>query len=149
LVISAAVLSATVMSGCSAAGEARAEQVEPPQASTANQQPSLAASLEAEALDDAGICTDFGDVLTIMENADVALAEGRMEAQERDGWHRLAMRVLDRLPSSGDSAVQTAIGDLQQSTVVDSPVWVEAHDALSVACDDLGAPLAIQMFTGG
>lgn len=60
-------------------------------------------------------------MLTIVENADVALAEGRMAAQEHDGWYRLATRALQRLPSGGDGDVQTAIGDLQESTVVNSP----------------------------
>ncbi|OLT53549.1 hypothetical protein BJF88_10975 [Cellulosimicrobium sp. CUA-896] len=146
--LSALVLSTAAVSGCSADGEADARQLDPPPASTAAQQPS-ATPAEAETPDDAALCTAFGDVLTILENADVGLADGRMEAQERDGWYRLATRVLDRLPSSGDSAVQTAIGDLQASTAVDSPAWGEAERALGAACDDVGAPLAITMFTGG
>ncbi|WP_171467206.1 hypothetical protein [Cellulosimicrobium sp. 72-3] len=100
------------------------------------------------------------ETATFSENADLALAEGRMEAQERDGWYRLATRVLDRLPSAGDSAVQTAIGELKEiapvtsgafgeSTGVRSPEWNDVQGDLGDACDDLGAPLAITMFTGG
>ncbi|QUB99080.1 hypothetical protein [Cellulosimicrobium cellulans] len=159
-VLSAAVLSATAMGGCSAEGEAHAEQIETPQASTAAQQPSPVDPPEVDALDDAVICTAYGDVTTIAENADLALAEGRMEAQERDGWYRLATRVLDRLPSAGDSAVQTAIGELKEiapvtsgafgeSTGVRSPEWNDVQGDLGDACDGLGAPLAITMFTGG
>ena len=125
-VLSAAVLSATVMGGCSAEGEAHAGQTETPQASTAAQQPSPVDPPEVDALDDAAICTAYGDVMTIAENADLALAKGRTEAQERDGWYRLATRVLDRLPSAGDSAVQTAIGELKEIAPVTSGAFGES-----------------------
>ncbi|MFC8921823.1 hypothetical protein [Cellulosimicrobium sp. NPDC057127] len=148
-VLSAVVLSTAVVGACSAGGDGPAGQPDAPPASTAAQQPSPTAPAEAGAPDDAAVCTAVSDVMTILENADVGLAEGRMEAQEHGGWYRLATRVLDRLPSSGTSAVQTAIGDLQESTVVDSPAWGEAQLALGTACDDVGAPLAITMFTGG
>lgn len=160
VVLSAAVLSATVLGGCSADDEALAEEIETPQASTAAQQSSPAAPPEVDALGDAAICTAYGDVMTIAENADLALAEGRMEARERDGWYRLATRVLDRLPSAGDGAVQAAIGELKEiapvtsgalgeSSGVRSPEWNDVQGDLGDACEDLGAPLAITMFTGG
>ncbi|WP_250445667.1 hypothetical protein [Actinotalea sp. C106] len=100
-------------------------------------------------------------MLTIVENAELGLASGRMEDQERDGWFGLATRVLDRLPSTGESAVQTAIGELQEiapvipagagadPTGLRSPEWYDAQGALSTACEELGAPLAISVFTGG
>jgi hypothetical protein len=112
-------------------------------------------------MDDAAICNAFGDVLTIVENADLGLADGRMEAQEHEGWYRLATRVLDRLPSTGDSAVHAAIAELQEiapavpsgagtePTGVRSPEWYDVEGALGAACDDLGVPLAINAFTGG
>ena len=161
-VFSAAVLGAVVIGGCSTNnGEDRGGQVEPSQVSGATQQPSAAASPEVDALDDTAICIAYGDVLTIVENADIALAEGRIEAQEHHGWYELATRVLDRLPSGGDSAVQTAIGELKEvapavapgafaeSTAVGSPEWDEVDALLGDACDDVGAPLTISMFTGG
>ncbi|WP_434081062.1 hypothetical protein [Sanguibacter sp. Z1732] len=112
-------------------------------------------------MDDVALCTAFGDVLTILENANVGLDEDRMEAQEQQGWYRLATRVLDRLPSDGDSDVSRAIADLQvivpvvpagaglEVDGVRSPDWNEAKGALDTACDDVDAPLAINMFTGG
>jgi len=99
--------------------------------------------------------------MTIVENADLGLADGRMATQEHDGWYALAARVLDRLPSSGDSAVQRAIGELQEAapaapsgtsadpTGVGSPRWQSAQALLDTACADLGTPLAIDVFTGG
>ncbi|EYR65091.1 hypothetical protein N866_15215 [Actinotalea ferrariae CF5-4] len=159
--VSAAVLSTAVLGGCSADGEPQAEEIEAPQASTAAEEPSPATPPDDGAPDDAAVCAAFGDVLTIVENADLGLAGGRMEAQERDGWYQLATRVLDRLPSTGGSAVRTAIGELQEiapavpaggyaeSTGVRSPEWNDAEGLLGAACDDLGAPLAITVFTGG
>ena len=161
VVLSAAVLSTAVMGGCSADGAAHAGETEAPQAGAATQQPSPGTPADDEALDDAAVCTAFGDVLTIVENADLGLADGHMEAREHGGWYELATRVLDRLPSTGDSAVHTAIGELQEiapavpsgafaeSTGVRSPEWDDVQGDLGAACDDVGAPLTIHMFTGG
>lgn len=135
----------------------------PPTAATqdATPEPAPAVPPADDGMDDATICTAFGDVLTIVANADAALASGRMEPQEHDGWYRLATRALDRLPSTGDSAVRTAVGELKEiapatpagayadATGVHSPEWNDAETALGSACDDVGAPLAITMFTGG
>ncbi|MGN7701305.1 hypothetical protein [Cellulosimicrobium sp. ES-005] len=158
--LSAVVLSAAAMGGCSAGGGASAGEVEAAPSGAAAQADSPGVAPEGGAPDDADLCTAFGDVLTIVENADVALADGRMDAQEHDGWYRLATRVLDRLPSGGDSAVQTAIGELQaaapvasgasaEPTGVRSAEWDAAASDLGDACDAVGAPLTIAMFTGG
>lgn len=110
---------------------------------------------------DSAICAAYGDVLTILGNADLGLDQGRMDQQERTGWYQLATRVLDRLPSSGDSAVHSAIAELQEvapaipkgggedPTGVRSPQWVSAERALGNACDALGVPLEMSAFTGG
>ncbi|WP_426308629.1 hypothetical protein [Cellulosimicrobium sp. E-16] len=153
-VVTTAALGAVVLGGCDGDGEADAA----PQAA-----PAVAEAEDPagdETAEDAAACTAYGDVLTILENADLSLADGRMGAQEHDGWYRLATRVLDRLPSDGDSAVQTAIGELQEaapvtsgasaeSTGVHSPEWDDAEGDLGGACDDVDAPLTITMFTGG
>lgn len=154
-VVTAAVLGAAVLGGCDGGGDGEA----------AVQAASTVADVEDAAGDDtaedAAACAAYGDVLTILENADVSLADGRMDAQEHDGWYRLATRVLDRLPSDGDTAVQTAIGELQEAapalppgafaetTGVHSPEWDDAEGDLGDACDAVGAPLTIDMFTGG
>src|SRR6478736_318151 len=116
------------------------------------EEPGATAAAHDDAADDAAACTAFGDVLTIVENADVALAEGRMAAQEQHGWYQLATRVLDRLPSGGGTAVQTAVGALQEaapavpsgasaeSTGVRSPAWSAAEVDLAAACEEIGSP---------
>lgn len=153
-VVTAAVLGAGVLGGCDGDGEAEAAPQGPPAVAEAD-----AAAADGTA-EDAAACTAYGDVLAILENADLSLADGRMDAQEHDGWYRLATRVLDRLPSDGDSAVQAAIGALQaaapvtpgapgESIGVHSPEWDAGESDLGDACDDVGAPLTITMFTGG
>ncbi|MCM3662597.1 hypothetical protein M3148_16610 [Georgenia satyanarayanai] len=84
-----------------------------------------------------------------------------MNAQEHAGWSRLATRVLDRLPSTGDSAVHTAIAELQEiapaipsgavgaATGVRSPEWYAAEEVLRTACDGLGVPLMLDLFARG
>ncbi len=154
--LSATVLVTAVLSACGA-DDVPAGGTEAPATGAGIQRPAPTTPAD----DDATICTDFGDVLTIVENADRGFADGRMAEQERDGWHRLADRVLGRLPSGGDSAVQTAIGALQaaapagapgafaESTGVRSPEWSRAEADLATACEEVGAPLAIDVFTGG
>lgn len=54
---------------------------------------------------DAAASGTVSDIQTIVENADVALREGRFTAQEQQDWYQLATRALHRIPSSGDGAV--------------------------------------------
>ena len=158
----AVVLSTAVLVGCGSGGAGPADGTEEPEAaSSAAPSPATDAPAQDDAPDDAATCVAFSDVMTIVENADLGLADGRMAEQERDGWYRLATRVLGRLPSGGDSAVQTAVGDLQaaapavavgtfaESTGVGSPEWSQAQADLGDACEALGAPLTIAPFTGG
>lgn len=158
VVLGAAVLVTAVLGACSAGGP---DEPAGAASGATDQQPARATPADDDGQDDAAACVAFGDVLTIVENADLAFAEGRMAAQEQLGWYRLATRVLDRLPSGGDSAVQAAIGALQtaspavpagtsvESTGVRSPAWDQAQGDLADACDEAGAPLAISVFTGG
>ncbi len=157
--LTAAVLGTASLGACGAGGA-------DPDTGPAGDPTAPAAAVAAPAADDAATdddaaCTAFGDVLTIVENADVALAEGRMAAQEQHGWYQLATRVLGRLPADGGTDVQAAIGALQaaapavpsgasaESTGVGSPAWSQAATDLGTACDAVGAPLAISAFTGG
>jgi hypothetical protein len=105
-------------------------------------------------------CTAFGDVLTIVTNADVALREGRMQEQEQQGWDRLATRVLDRIPTSGDGAVSNAVAALKevvpaiplgviQTTAVGSSEWASGSREVVDACADAGADVIGEGFTGG
>ncbi|MCM3660553.1 hypothetical protein M3148_06035 [Georgenia satyanarayanai] len=150
-----AVFAAAAMSGCAESADAGVAPL--PEPVVASSAPAPAPS----PAEDADICTAYGDVLTILENADIALDDGRMEPQEHQGWHKLATRVLDRLPSSGDGPVRSAVTDLKEAAPavpsgfgrapegVRSPEWYAAEEALGAACDELGTPLAISMFTGG
>ncbi|WP_143317248.1 hypothetical protein [Cellulosimicrobium sp. KWT-B] len=162
----AVVLSTAVLVGCGSGGAGTVDGAEEPEAAS-SAAPSPATDAPADdgdqdgAPDDAATCVASSDVMTIVENADLGLADGRMAEQERDGWYRLATRVLGRLPSGGDSAVQTAVGELQaaapavavgtfaESTGVGSPEWSQAQADLGDACEALGAPLTIAPFTGG
>lgn len=117
--------------------------------------PTSAASVTDEAT-----CTAFGDVLTIAANADAGLRDGRMATQEQKGWYRLAARMLDRVPTSGDGAVSDAVIALKDAapatpqgvmgtTWVGSDAWNSHMEAMSTACSDAGSELGIEMFTGG
>ncbi len=111
--------------------------------------------------DESGTCAAFSDVLSILENADIALSEGRMDVQEHRGWYQLAGRVLERLPSGGDGAVDDALAALQEidpavapgkglgSAAARAPEWYDAEEPLGAACDELGTPVVISMMTGG
>jgi hypothetical protein len=110
---------------------------------------------------DAAACEAVSDVQTIVENADVALSEGRMAVQEQQGWYEVATRVLHRIPSSGDSGVSQAVADLQETvpaveswtrtdpTVIRSDAWRAALDALAEPCLTVDSELFISTFTGG
>lgn len=118
-------------------------------------------TLEAERVsEDTSACIAIGDVLTIVTNADIALQQGRAETQERDGWYRLATRVLDRIPTSGEGAVHSAVVQLKEaapsiplganrSSGISSDEWFGGLDALMAACSDIGVETGLEAFTGG
>ena len=47
---------------------------------------------EGEAAQDVAACAAVSDVQSIVENADIALAERRMEVHEQQGWYEVATR---------------------------------------------------------
>lgn len=109
---------------------------------------------------DAEACVAFGDVGTIISNADAGFRDQRMEAQERDGWYRLATRVLDRITTADPGPVQNALDQLKKAApavklgaVLDvdfhSSAWANAQGALTEACDKVGVEMATEAFTGG
>lgn len=110
---------------------------------------------------DAAACAAVSDVMTIVENADIALSEGRTAVQEQQGWYEVATRALDRIPSSGDSAVSVGVTDLKAAApAVDagtaaepvgirSGAWNDALATLDEPCLAVGAGLTISLFTGG
>ena len=109
---------------------------------------------------DTATCTGFNDVATITANADAGLRDGRMAAQEQQGWYRLATRVLDGVPTRGAGEVSDAVAALKDSapmvdlgamgtTGIGSADWNTAVQGLSEACTAAGAEMAIEMYTGG
>jgi hypothetical protein len=125
----------------------------------ANNAPSVMPSSASSTTDEV-TCLAFADVLTVVANADAGIRDGRLEVQEQDGWYRLATRVLDRVPSSGDGAVSDAVAALQEvapairlgasrATGIGSVQWDTADRALAEACADAGVEMAVEMFTGG
>lgn len=154
---SAAALAVVLLSGCGA--EEDAPEAAPPPTSSPAASP-VSSPAEDTSQDDEAACTAFGDVMTILENADIGLRDGRMETQEQQGWYRLATRVLDGLPSSGDGAVSEAIAELRavapavprgaaETVDIGSQEWNSAVDALATACLDVGVELGMEIFTGG
>ncbi|MBW9119063.1 hypothetical protein JNB63_03060 [Microbacterium trichothecenolyticum] len=108
---------------------------------------------------DAESCAAFGDVLTILQNAMVGVTEERMTQQEYNGWLRLATRVLDRVPTSGEGAVSDAITELKEaappialgamgSTNLGTHEWYSST-SLADACAAAGTQLSAEGFTGG
>ena len=108
--------------------------------STGSKTPTASASVT-----DAETCQAFGDVMTIIVNADVALKEGRMQAQEHEGWYVLATRVLNRVPTRGEGAVSDAVAALKQlapasiqgvdgTSELGTQVWGNQTQALDSAC---------------
>ena len=149
---SALVFVATMMAGCSGALTAQPD----PTAEVRQ-----ADAPEGDVAQDAAACAAVSDVMSIVENADIALSEGRVAVQEQQGWYEVATRVLYRIPSSGDSAVSQGVADLQEAvpavelwartepTVIRSDAWRDALSALDEPCLAVDSALTISMFTGG
>lgn len=105
-------------------------------------------------------CLRFSDVMTIVNNAEVGVFEGRMEKQEQEGWHRLATRVIDRTPSTGTGDVSDALAAVKSAVppvargaygppMIGTDEWRDAMNALINACNESGNEFAVEMFTGG
>ena len=83
-----------------------------------------------------------------------------MAAQEQAGWHRLATRVLDNVPTTGQGDVSEAASALKnaapaiklgvtRATGIQSAQWESARQQLVDACESAGFEAAIEMYTGG
>lgn len=120
-----------------------------------------AASPTAEPSDaDAASCVAFADVLTIITTAENGLQSGRMLQQEYDGWYRLATRVLDRVPTTGQGAVSDAVTALKgiappipsgtmASSGINTEEWYAAMAPLGEACTAAGGALTVESYIGG
>ena len=147
--MSLALAGVLALSGCMAGAE-------PAPAAT----PPAATPAAAGSTTDTATCAGFNDVATITANADAGLRDGRMAAQEQQGWYRLATRVLDGVSTRGEGEVSDAAAALKGvapvialgavgTTGIGSAEWNSAVQALSDACAAAGAEMAIEMYTGG
>ena len=146
---SALVFAALMMAGCSDDAQAQPKAATPPEAT------------QTDATADASACAAVSDVMTILENADMALREGRMAAQEQQGWYRIATRVLDSIPTDDDGAVNRGVSELQEIAPavragtgaepvgLGTKAWHETLATLAGPCTAAGSELTIGMFTGG
>ncbi|TFC54499.1 MULTISPECIES: hypothetical protein [unclassified Cryobacterium] len=143
VIAASALVGALAMSGC-----------------TGSETAPSAAQPSATSTTDTMTCTGFNDVLTITSNADAGLRDGRIAAQEQEGWYRLATRVLDGVPTSGDGAVSEAADALKNvapaidlgamgTSGIGSAEWDSALEDMSDACSEANAETAVEMFTGG
>jgi hypothetical protein len=145
---SLALTGSLALSGCAAAA------VTEPSAA-----PSVAPAAAASTTD-AESCTGFNDVLTITTNAEKGFRDARMAEQEQMGWYRLATRILDGVPTSGEGAVSDAIAALKsiapeiklgsiEPTEIGSTEWNSSVQDLSTACAAAGTEMAVESYTGG
>ncbi|MDW4574081.1 hypothetical protein R8Z57_14975 [Microbacterium sp. M3] len=109
---------------------------------------------------DAETCAAISDVLTILFNTEAAVRDGRMEAHEQRSWDRLAARIMDRTPVSGETALSQTVADLQQSildsvpgalgtTLTGTDAWATALPTIREQCIQAGAELSTEGFVGG
>lgn len=132
-----------------------------PEASQAQAEPADGIEASDGAGDADEVCAALGDVMTIVENTDLAAQSGRIDDQEVQGWYTLATRVLDRIPPPDDADLAQGVRALQdvaprvdagQAGVTPefgSPTWDSAVQDVAQACGDAGVDLAIAPFTGG
>ncbi|GAB2469990.1 hypothetical protein [Xylanimonas ulmi] len=160
----AATASALLVMALAAAGCDGGAQPEPPGAQTPADASEDAATDDDpthDAAQDTAACAAVSDAQSIVENADIALREGRISDQEQQGWYAVATRVLHRIPSGGDSAVSQGVAALQGTVsevkagawaepfAIRSNAWGDALRALDEPCQAAGSELSVSMFVGG
>lgn len=142
--------------GCAASTELNSAGLDAPPATALEDSGGTASS----GVTDEETCRQFSDVKTIVDNAYIGVIEGRMERLEQDGWHRLATRVLDRIPSAGSGDVSDALAAAKDAApavplaafgppTIATEEWSDAANALSLACSEAGFEFGVEMFTGG
>ena len=145
-------------SGCAAVGSAETGSANAESSLVTESPTPEPASPESTEAADEITCAAYGDVVTILHNAQTAYFEDRMTQQELDGWFAVASRVLGNIPAAETGTVSEALAALQEAVPpvpdlrktnfpfpdVDLP-GVE----LSEACSEAGFEIAINAFTGG
>jgi hypothetical protein len=160
------VASALTLAGCTASDAAvegaKPTPSAPAAAAGAQSSPTTdpAARTDAAEVTDTDTCAAISDVLTIQFNAEAALRDGRMQAQEQQAWNRLATRVFDRAPTSGETVLSQAVADLQASipdsppgalgtTLIGTDEWLAAFPTIIQLCAQAGAEVVTEGFVGG
>lgn len=111
-------------------------------------------------MSDGVACEEFGDVLTIVHNTEVAVNEGRVSEREQAGWYRLATRVQGDIDSPASGLVADALAGVKAAAPsialgsmgtsgVSTGEWTSARDKLLEACAGAGSPVAAEGFIGG
>lgn len=115
-------------------------------------------SADTTSVADEMTCAAFGDVVTILFNAEVALRDGRMERLEQRGWYSIASRVLGNIPAADAGPVAEALAALKtavppvaevNSTNFDADEGRVAVGEMHEACDAAGFQVVTNAFTGG
>lgn len=132
----------------------------PSETATPAADPTSAAEATTPQTTDEDTCMAFGDVITIMNNSQAAVTDGRMGEQEQLGWLRLATRVQDRIPTTGEGPIADALAAVQAAAPaippgstdtpgIRSDGWMTASTDLREACDAAGYEFASEGFVGG
>lgn len=113
----------------------------------------------SSAADDEVTCNAFGDVQTILHNAQAAFYDERMTERELDGWTALASRVLGNIPAADDGRVSDALAAVKEAVpAVQAPLgpsnilsreWDVPGAELLAACEAAGFPVITNGFIGG
>lgn len=113
---------------------------------------------ESTAAEDEVTCAAYGDVLTILSNAQIGFFEDRMGKTEKDGWFAIASRVLGNIPSAESGPVADALATLKEDVPavpdIDKTNFISPNVAvpgapLGEACREAGFEVSVHGFTGG
>lgn len=129
--------------------------------SAATESPTATPTAEpASTADDEVTCNAFGDVQTILHNAQAAFYDERMTQRELDGWAALASRVLGTIPAAEDGRVADALAAVKEavpavqaplgsSNIISPREWEAPGAELLAACEAAGFPVITNGFIGG
>lgn len=128
--------------------------------SAATETPSAAPAEPSTAVDDEVTCNAFGDVQTILHNAQSAFHDERMSQRELDGWAALASRFLGNITAAEEGRVGEALAAVKEavpavqaplgpSNIISPREWEAPGAELLAACKAAGFPVSATGFIGG
>lgn len=148
------VTACTATSGTSDGGDPAASP------SAATETPSADAADDATSAQDEVTCSAFGDVQTMLFNAQAAFYDERMTQRELDAWSALASRVLGNITAAEEGRVGEALAAVQEavpaveeplgpSNIISPREWDVPGAELLAACEAAGFPVVTNGFIGG